>query len=92
MQIQGLAQVHGPQAINPPHAPRGTAAYESARPAFGADEVSISPLGQMFDRLSQIPDIRADRVNQLRAAIADGNYDSPERVSLALDRLLDEIG
>ena len=92
MQVYGPAQVHGPQAISAPHAPRGGAAYQAASPSSIADEVSISPLGQLFDRLSDIPDIRTDRVSQLRAAIADGGYDSEERLSVALDRLLEEIG
>jgi negative regulator of flagellin synthesis FlgM len=37
-------------------------------------------------------DIRFDRVNAIRAAIADGTYDTPERLDVALDRLLDRLG
>jgi len=37
-------------------------------------------------------DIRFDRVNAIRAAIADGSYESPEKLDLALDRLLDSLG
>ena len=34
--------------------------------------------------------IRTEKVAALRRAIADGNYDTPERMSAALDRFLDE--
>jgi negative regulator of flagellin synthesis FlgM len=37
-------------------------------------------------------DIRLDRVNAIRAAIADGSYDTPEKLDIALDRLLDRLG
>ena len=36
-------------------------------------------------------DIRFDRVNAIRAAIADGSYETPEKIDLALDRLLDRL-
>ncbi len=34
-------------------------------------------------------DIRTDRVAAIRQAIADGTYETPERMSAALDRVLD---
>ena len=36
-------------------------------------------------------DIRADRVQALRAAIASGTYETENRLSAAIDRLLDEV-
>jgi hypothetical protein len=38
-----------------------------------------------------MPEIRANRVAELRAAILEGRYESEEKLSLALDSLLDEI-
>lgn len=37
-------------------------------------------------------DIRMDKVAALRAAIADGSYETPEKLDIALDRLLDRLG
>ena len=36
--------------------------------------------------------IRFERVAELRRQIADGSYDSPERMDAALDRFLDLLG
>ncbi|TWT98665.1 flagellar biosynthesis anti-sigma factor FlgM [Stieleria varia] len=36
--------------------------------------------------------IRFDRVAELRRQIADGTYDTPERMDAALDRMLDNWG
>lgn len=38
------------------------------------------------------PDIRADLVYRVRAEIASGTYDTPEKMELALRRLLEEFG
>jgi negative regulator of flagellin synthesis FlgM len=39
-----------------------------------------------------LPDVRQDRVNEIRAQIKAGTYDTDEKLDLALSRLLDEIG
>ena len=55
------------------------------------DHVEISPLGQMLDGISQLPEIRHERVEEVRRQIAAGSYETPEKLELALDRLLDEF-
>lgn len=37
-------------------------------------------------------EIRVDKVADLRRQIASGNYDTPEKLDVALDRLLDVFG
>ena len=91
MQIYGTAQVHGPQAINAPHrayAPSGSA--PAGRPA-AADQLDISPEASFVSQARELPDIRADRVASLKAAIASGAYETDDKLNVALDRLFDEI-
>jgi negative regulator of flagellin synthesis FlgM len=93
MQIFGPSQVHGPQSINAPHSIRGTASSAPARStADVSDELHISDSARIAGQLSEIPDIRQDRVNSIRTAIAQGTYETDGKMSAALDRLLDEIG
>ena len=40
---------------------------------------------------AQLPEIRTDRVNQLRAEIAGGAYECSAKLDTAIERLLDEI-
>lgn len=91
MQVYGTSQVHGPQAISAPHLNRVSPSY-SPSTATPTDEVQISSMGQLLGRLSEMPDIRAGRVAELRSAILEGRYESDDKLSLALDNLLDEIG
>jgi negative regulator of flagellin synthesis FlgM len=56
------------------------------------DEVQISDAGRLVDQVRDLPEIRQDRVNQIRNEIAKGVYETPEKLQIALERLLDEIG
>jgi negative regulator of flagellin synthesis FlgM len=92
MHVYGPASLHGPQPIGPPHHLRSTS--PPARPASPAqtDSVEISEAAQRASE-SQSPDaIRWDRVNAIRRQIAEGTYETDQKLSLALDRLLDQIG
>jgi negative regulator of flagellin synthesis FlgM len=56
------------------------------------DELQLSDAGQLVDKVRDLPEIRQDRVDQIRAQIADGTYESEEKLEIAVGRLLDEIG
>ena len=92
MHIYGPAHLHGPQPVGPPHTSRVSkpAAPDVQTPIH--DEVDISDAARLIDRVSEIPEIRQDRVDTIRAQIAQGVYETDEKLQIALDRLLDEIG
>ena len=91
MQIHGPTHVHGPQPINAPH--RTQAPQPAAQSGYvtGADQLDISREADMVSRVREIPDIRADRVAEIRAAIEAGTYETAEKLDIAVGRLLDEI-
>ena len=92
MHIYGPAHLHGPQAIGPPHSSR------VARPAGQPDstpikdELEISDAARLVDQSRAVPEIRQDRVDAVRAKIAEGTYETQEKLEIAIERLLDEIG
>jgi negative regulator of flagellin synthesis FlgM len=45
----------------------------------------------MLDGIHRLPDIRHERVEAVRRQIAEGVYETPEKLEIALDRLLDEM-
>lgn len=91
MQIYGPASLHGPQSVSAPHNNRPAQPAQPSRAVSGSDEVHISSQADMASRLADIPDIRQDRVQAIRNAIADGTYETGDKMGVALDRLLDEI-
>lgn len=92
MQIYGPTHLHGAQPLNAPHGVRNSQPAARAERASMSDSVEISDAGRLAEQMSQIPDIRQGRVNEIRAQIAAGAYETDAKMSVALDRLLDEIG
>ena len=92
MHIYGPSQLHGSQAIGAPHGPR--AAQPTVRPEAAqiADEVNISEAARLVEQVQQLPDIREDRVDAVRRQIAEGTYETSDKLNAAVERLLDEIG
>lgn len=93
MQIYGPSHLHGPQSIGTPHGPQ---ANQPTRPAAEStqitDEIQISDIARLMEEARQLPEIRLERVNAIRAQIADGTYETEGKLDAAVDRLLDEIG
>ncbi len=89
MQIYGPQFVHGPQGIQGPHLPR--TAPSSPAPQGVEDELSISDVARFVEMAKSLPEIRTEKVQAAREALARGEYDSPERLQAALERMLDEL-
>ncbi len=92
MQIYGPAQLHGAQTLGAPHTSRLSTSQASGQSASIQDELQISDAGRMIDQMQEVPDIRQDLVNRIRSQIAAGTYETPDKLGVAMDRLLDEIG
>ena len=61
-------------------------------PCGRPDRVEISDVARFLDELARMPEIRAEKVEQVRRAIAEGTYLTPEKLDLAIERLLNELG
>ena len=91
MQIYGPSQIHGAQPISGPHSSRSAQAPSAPGSSSIGDRLDISEAGQLAGRLADVPEIRADRVRDLRAAIQNGTYETEAKLNTAVERLLDEI-
>ena len=99
-------QIHGPAHLQTTNSVEGTQSLQptdattemqhntgvASNPAATADELSISPEADLLSRIGDLPDVRQERVDQIRAEIAGGVYETEEKIDIAVSRLLDEIG
>jgi len=92
MQIYGPSSIHGPHAIQPAHLHRTAQTGEVQRAALPHDEVQISAMGQMLERLSQLPDVRQARIDQIKRELSLGTYETQHKLQGAVERLCEEIG
>jgi negative regulator of flagellin synthesis FlgM len=91
MQIYGTTHVHSAQPLASPHRLGPTQAARPAAADYGVDQLDLSPEAELAAQVRDLPEIREDRVAAIRAQIASGTYETPEKLDIALSRLLDEI-
>jgi len=91
MQIQGPAHLHGAHPISGPQRAGGPAPTKATDSVQGADQLDISPEADMISRVHELPDVRADRVAEIRQQIEAGTYETAEKMDVAVGRLLDEL-
>ena len=93
MQINGPNRIHSPQAINAPHFTAKTNNAQSTGATSKADRVEISPAANAALQAAEGGrGVRADLVNLIRGQIAAGTYDTPDKMDIAMERLLDQMG
>jgi anti-sigma28 factor (negative regulator of flagellin synthesis) len=85
MNILGVFSTLGSQAAG---AVKGV---EAAQQGVGEVHDSVALSVDAVRAADGASDIRFDRVNAIRASIADGSYETPEKLDAALDRLLDSL-
>jgi negative regulator of flagellin synthesis FlgM len=80
--------------MSPINRPQSTPGLEKAQPAGPTspkDEVEISAVGKMLDDASRTPGIREQRLAEIKAAIEAGTYETPEKLELALNRMVEQL-
>ncbi len=55
------------------------------------DRVELSTHARLLDRLLRLPDVRDELAESVRHAIADGTYETPEKLDIAVQRVLEEL-
>ncbi len=91
MQVNGPSHVHNSQAISGPHNARAAQPQPTSTTAAPSDELQISDAARLIDSARELPDIRQDRVAEIRSAIANGTYETQERLGGAVEQLLNEL-
>jgi flagellar biosynthesis anti-sigma factor FlgM len=92
MDVRGVGSVSGAGSVRPSAAvPSTREAAAPVRPQRPSDELQISPAGKLLDQLSQNSDVRQERLARIREAIANGTYDTDEKLEAALSRMFDAV-
>lgn len=85
--LGGSNPIYRPTAISKP-APKPAAA--EAYSPNNVDRLELSNVDRLMTQL-KTNDVRWDKVNEIKAMIANGTYETDERVDGAIDKLLDEV-
>lgn len=88
MQIRPTSNIQTSSAVN--LQTQNTTQASDAANSAPVDQLEISHEAQMMSSAAS-GDIRADRVADLRAQIASGQYDTAEKLDAAVSRMFDEF-
>ena len=87
-----INNISGSTPIQKPQTPaaKPAAAAQSATPGRAADKLELSGAGHLL-KAAKANDVRADKVRDVKAQIAAGTYETPEKFDAAADKLLDDL-
>ena len=91
MEVRGLSSASPMAPINRPESTPGLDRAPVSGPTSPKDEVEISAVGKMLDDASRTPGIREQRLAEIKAAIEAGTYETPEKIELALNRMVEQL-
>ena len=55
------------------------------------ENINTTPIGRVLKKIAMLPDVRREKVLNLRRQLTEGKYNLTDRLDLALDRVLEEF-
>ncbi|UCG59016.1 MAG: flagellar biosynthesis anti-sigma factor FlgM [Phycisphaerales bacterium] len=55
------------------------------------ENISHTPIGKVLKSIASLPEIRREKVLDLRQQLTEGRYNVSERLDVALDKVLEDI-
>lgn len=87
----------GPGSLGPIHRSNGHAnhangvARHDAAAERSSDRVELSDHARFLNRIRELPAVRTDKVESIRNAIENGQYETDDKLDVAIDRLLEDL-
>ena len=88
MQIRPTSNIQTTSSVN--LQTQNTSAGTQSGASIPVDQLDISAEAQMIGQTNA--DVRADRVAEIKAQIASGQYETSAKMDIAMSRLFDAIG
>jgi anti-sigma28 factor (negative regulator of flagellin synthesis) len=59
--------------------------------AQAMDTVELSTIARLAAKIQELPEVRTELVQRIKAELASGTYESSDKIDVAVDRLMDEL-
>ena len=90
--MSDIAPLNGPSATS--YLPSGRLERAATAPADvsrGSDQIELSDTAKILAKLADLPEVREDLVARVRAEIAEGKYETPEKLDAAIEGLAQDL-
>ncbi len=85
------APTTAPVEVVAPEATTGTAASSNIEPTATTDRVEFSQHAQLLEKVHQLPEVRQDKIDAIKDAIANNTYLTNDKLDIAVNRMIDEM-
>ena len=55
------------------------------------ENLNNTPIGQVLQKIACLPEVRKDKILNVRRQLTDGKYDLNERLDIAMDKVLEDL-
>ena len=55
------------------------------------ENISTTPIGQVLNKIASLPEVRTEKVLNVRRQLTEGKYNLNERLDVALDKALEDL-
>ena len=55
------------------------------------ENINTTSIGQVLKKIASLPEVRREKVLDVRRQLTEGKYDLNERLSIALDKVLEDL-
>ncbi len=55
------------------------------------ENINTTPIGQVLKRIASLPEVRKEKVLDVRRQLTEGRYDLSERLDVAVDKFLEQL-
>jgi hypothetical protein len=55
------------------------------------ENINTTPIGQVLKRIASLPEVRKEKVLEVRRRLTEGRYDLNGRLDVALDKVLEDL-
>jgi hypothetical protein len=55
------------------------------------ENINTTPIGQVLKKIAALPEVRKEKVLDLRQQLSKGSYQLNERLDIALDKVLEDL-
>jgi hypothetical protein len=55
------------------------------------ENINTTPIGQVLKKIASLPEVRKERILDVRRQLTEGKYNLNERLDVALDKVLEDL-
>ena len=92
MDVNGIGPVSGSQPVRKVAQPATPPPAPEARPTSPTDELELTSVNSAApSQVDLKAEFQSQRIAQIQQQIADGTYETPEKLDIAVDRMLESL-